>query len=147
MESLAKNVKCGNCGKPFHRKKSHIFIHVFCSRNCMYEYRRKQGILNAKKCENCGHPVRKGKRFCSQSCFFRYMWATTWKHKRKGKWMPAKKNFATIVLRVPNTYLTDFEFSLRHLIREFNQDYGRLVGKVMMNILGERRLMQKVETT
>ncbi|MCJ7424981.1 DUF2116 family Zn-ribbon domain-containing protein [Candidatus Bathyarchaeota archaeon] len=140
--------KCSNCGKEVERKPSHIKKYVYCSRRCMYEHRRRMGIWKAGKCRNCGVPIRKGRQFCSQSCNYRYMWKTKWTGKRKERngWMPAKKKFATIILRVPNPYLTNFEISLRELMRQFSKEYGALCGKPTINILGERRLIPTLES-
>jgi endogenous inhibitor of DNA gyrase (YacG/DUF329 family) len=131
---------CSNCGNPVERKPSHVCKYVYCSRRCQYEHKRKIGIWKAKKCENCGAPIRKGRRFCSLSCYFRWMWMHTWAEKRTNDYEPAKKRFVTVVLRVPQPCLTNFEVGLRRYITAFNKDTGALTGKTLIKIIGERRL-------
>ena len=138
---------CDNCGKKFQRKPSKKHRLNYCSRKCMYEHRRKMGIAKAKRCINCEAPIRKGRKFCSLSCYFRYMWKTTWKHKRTNKWEPSKRNFATIIVRVPQPGLTDFELELRQLIKNVNRVHGPLRGKAVMHIIGERRLRASYDET
>ena len=131
---------CSNCNTPVDRKPSHVRTYVYCSRRCQYEHKRKLGIWKAKKCENCGAPIRKGRRFCSLSCYFRWMWTHTWAHKKTNAYEPARRQFVTIVLRVPKPCLTNFEIGLRSYIRDFNKETGMLTGKTLINIIGERRL-------
>lgn len=68
------------------------------------------------------------------------MWKTQWAAKKTNQYEPARKRFVTIVLRVPQSNLTEFEMPLRQLIKQYNQDVGGVSGAVLINIIGERRL-------
>jgi len=139
-------VPCSNCGKLVNRRPSHIIKYVYCSRKCMYEHKRKIGMWKAKKCKNCGAPIRKGRTFCSHSCYFRWMWNNKWAYKKTNEYEPARRRFVTIVLRVPQTGLTQFEMGLRRYVTEFNKAIGAAAGTSTINIIGERRLKAEFES-
>lgn len=44
---MARELICENCGKVFQRENRHVLKHVFCSRQCAFEYRVKRGEIPA----------------------------------------------------------------------------------------------------
>lgn len=66
-------VKCEQCGKEFDRVPSHIYNHIFCSRQCCSLFSRKRIKV---ECTYCGKliertsesMVKRKKIYCSQDC-------------------------------------------------------------------------------
>lgn len=59
---------CKNCGKDFSDYSNNT---QYCSRECMYEFKRNNGKLKYKYCEFCGEKFRpsySGQIFCSVEC-------------------------------------------------------------------------------
>ncbi len=71
------NVKCETCHQLFHRKKSAILRHVYCSRRCTINGQRREHV---RMCHSCGRPFRvmelhrfkRERVFCSRQCQFAY---------------------------------------------------------------------------
>lgn len=76
---------CENCGKSFHRRKSHVMEHNFCSKQCFNEWKKDKGTLKEKNnpnwtekvkvsCDYCGKDIRikpsviSEHNFCSNKC-------------------------------------------------------------------------------
>lgn len=60
--------RCKQCGQPYPYYKSQQDSRQFCTKECGYEYRRRQ---NERTCEGCGESFRAGhsrQKYCSVTC-------------------------------------------------------------------------------
>jgi len=76
------NTNCDNCGKGFYRKPSHKRDSMFCSEECMGEYRSNEytgdgnpnysDAMTQSQCENCGETIKHRqsveRTYCSYEC-------------------------------------------------------------------------------
>jgi endogenous inhibitor of DNA gyrase (YacG/DUF329 family) len=69
------DIICDTCNKRFHKKPSRIGKHNFCSRECYFQYKRRNQIITS--CERCGKEVIKSpskatdRGFCSPQCLMK----------------------------------------------------------------------------
>lgn len=72
---MNNNVICVTCNKTFYKRPSKLKKNNFCSKECYFEYKRKNQIVT--KCERCGKQVIKSpskrtkRNFCSHQCKMR----------------------------------------------------------------------------
>jgi hypothetical protein len=129
VPSSELKTKCDNCRKEISVKPYNMgrLKHHFCSRSCHSQYITNEVLKKRNKCLNprCGRPVNsKNAKFCSQSCFFTYLWMTKWANRTKGysKWRDLQKGKETFIIKCPSVMASNFSMALKELVSDMNKE-------------------------
>lgn len=74
---------CENCGTMFAKRRKSKAAHVFCSRKCLYAYRKEHSIMPSRICEHCGSEFwrqgtpKHGHTYCSHECYYAHRFHKT----------------------------------------------------------------------